>query len=473
MAQRKKIPFLGGSNKDKTISVNNQLTVNLMTAVKGEGAKAPVVLESAPGPILRGAAGNGACRTAKLINWKGLQYGVYGTKLVSVTAAYVATDIGTINTSGGQVVGARGRNYIMHVDGTNGYTYDGTTFAQITDLDFPNGATHCVYIDGFFIAHDPTTDNFFISALENPTSWNALDFDAASVAPDNALALAATKTILWIFGDETAQPYFNNENPDFPYSSYLTGAQEVGVLSIYSVAESDDGIFYLATTPEGGRFVWRLQGIDGSKVSNEEQESRFDELTNPENAVGFIYKQSGKTFYVLQFLDDDLTMVYNVRAKVWEDRQAADGGRWRAAGHGIINKVNIIGDIDAGNFYELSLTNYSDGDNHLIRKRRTQIIHQDNRRIDYSELVVDFEPAVGLSTGQGSDPQCKLRYSDDGGFKFSNVLTAPIGKIGKSERRCRFSKLGAGRNRIWEIYVSDPVPVVIKGAYATGVVLND
>lgn len=444
-----------------------------MSAVKGHDAKFPVVLESAPGAILRGAAGNGACRTAKIINWKTLGYPVFGNKLVSISGAFSVVEIGTLNTSSGQVVGARGRNYVMFVDGTNGYSYNGTTFAQISDADFPNGATHCVYLDGFFITHDPTTDNFFISAVEDPTSWNALDFDAASVAPDNVLAIAATESILYLVGDETMQPYFNNENPDFPYAVYLTGVAEKGILAIYSLAESDEGVFYLATTPEGGTFVYRIQGTDGTVVSGDEQASRIEALSNPENAVGFIYKQAGKSFYALQFLDDDLTMIYNIGAGAWEDRQAADGGRWRAAGHGIIGKKNIIGDIDAGNFYQLSLTEYTDAGEHLIRKRRTQIIHQDNRTIDYHELVIDFEPGVGLITGQGSDPQCKMRYSNDGGFTWSDVLTAPIGKIGEYDRRCRFPQLGSARNRVFEFWVSDPVPVVIKGAYAVAVVLND
>ncbi len=473
MSAKKTIPFLGGSNKDKNITVNNQLTVNLMSAVKGHDAKAAVVLESVPGLILRGSAGNGACRSAKLVKWKTHQYGVYGNKLTKTTGALITAEAGTLNTSSGQTVIARGRNYIMIVDGTNGYSYNGTTFSQISDADFPNGATHVVYMDGFFIVNDPSTDNFYISALEDPTSWNSLDFESASVSPDSALALAATESILWIIGDETAQPFYNSGNTDFPYEVYLTSVQEVGILGVYSIAESDDGIFFLATTPEGGIFVYRLVGTDGSVVTGEEQESQIVNLNNPSNCVGFIYKQAGKSFYVLQFLDDDLTLVYNIRAAVWEDRQASDGGQWRAGGHGVINNKNIIGDIVSGNIYELSLTTYTDGPNPLIRKRRTQIIHQDNRAIDYHELVIDFEPGQGLITGQGSDPQCKMRYSNDGGYTWSSTLTAPIGKIGEYGRRCRFPRLGSGRNRVWEIWVSDPVPVVIKGAYAVAVVLND
>ena len=43
-----------------------------------------------------------------------------------------------------------------------------------------------------------------LTAVEDPTSWNALDFDAASVSPDNSLAMASQVSLLWIIGDETA-----------------------------------------------------------------------------------------------------------------------------------------------------------------------------------------------------------------------------------------------------------------------------
>ena len=231
---------------------------------------------------------------------------------------------------------ARGRSYIMIVDGTDGYTYDGTTFAQITDADFPGqtGAgspTHCVYIDGFFIVNDALTDNFFISAVEDPTSWNALDFDAAAVAPDAALALASTESILWVIGDETAQGYYNSGNPDFPYEIILSATQEVGILAPYSIAESDDGIFYLATTPEGGRFVYQIKGQSGRVITGDEQEAFLQTVTDPGDAYGFIYKQAGKSFYVLQlsattgnYAKTSSTLIYNIKANAWETRELLD-----------------------------------------------------------------------------------------------------------------------------------------------------
>lgn len=489
MAQRQQIPFVGGEARSRTVLVNNQQTVNFMQAIKGPGAKAPIVLESIPGLVDRAVAGNGPCRTANMIASavRGTLdlYGVYGTELVAQTVASSNVNVGTLNSSIGQCVQARGRNYIMVVDGTDGYTYDGTTFAQITDLDFPgqSGAgapTHCVYLDGFFHVNDALTNNWYISAVEDPTSWNALDFEAASVSPDLALALAATESLLWVIGEETAQAFYNDGNADFPYASVLTATQEVGILAPYSIAESDDGIFYLATTPEGGRFVYQIQGQSGRVITNDEQEAFLGTVTDPELAYGFIYKQQGKSFYVLQLpanTGDDprssSTLVWNIKAQSWETRELQDGTAWRAGGHGILDGLNIVGSRLQARNLEMRLTEYQDFGTELIRRRRTQIYHVNNQNMDWWQLVVDIQGGVGNIVAPGDDPMIKMRYSDDGGRTWSNWLQQSVGKIGETKKRLVWNNLGIARDRVFEVEYSEATPLTIINAYAVVEVLND
>jgi len=456
-----------------------------MQAVKGVGAKAPVILESAPGLLDLGTVGDGAIRSAKMVS-SGIRsgstanelYGVFGTKLVAMTTDVGNIEIGTLSTSSGQVQIARGRSHIMIVDGANGYTYDGTTFAAIADLDFPASPSHVVYLDGFFIVNDSTTDNFYISAVEDPTSWNALDFEAAAVAPDAALALAATESLLWIIGDETSQAFYNNGNPDFPYVIVLSATQEVGILAPHSIAESDDGIFYLATTPEGGRFVYQLQGTQGGIISNDEIEHYLGTVTDPAAAYGFIYKQDGKTFYILQLgattgsnAKTGSTLVYNMKARAWETRELQDGTGWRAGGHGILGGDNIVGSRLSGQYLKLDLSIYEDAGQQLIRRRRSQVMHQSNYNLNYLAITIDVETGVGDVTTP--NPILKLRYSNDAGATWSSWLEASLGATGETGRRLRYARLGSGRNRIFEIELSDPVSLTIIAAYAEVERTND
>ena len=489
MPQRTTIPIVGGLAISRNVQVNNQATVNFMQAVKGQGAKHQFVLETPAGLVQRSVLGDGPIRSSRMVNSniRGSNdlYGVYGTKLMAQTVLSGDAEIGTLNSNPGRVNMARGRTAIMMVDGAEGYSYDGTTFGQITDPDFPDSGstpaaapTHCVYLDGFFIVNDANSDSFYISAVEDPTDWNALDFDAASVAPDNALAMAATESLLWIIGDETAQAYYNSGNPDFPYEIVLSATQEVGILAPQSIAESDDGIFYLATTPEGGRFVYQISGQSGRVITEDEQEDFLETVTDPTDAYGFIYKQAGKSFYVLQLSANggsdprtSSTLIYNIKARAWETRELLDGTAWRIGGHGILAGKNIGGSRLQAQSFEFDLNTFTDAGQEMIRRRRTQIIHTNNYEIDFWSLVLDVTTATTISPSD--DPLIKMRYSNDGGQTWSSWLFESLGRIGETQHRVKWDKLGAGRNRVFEFECSESINLTIQGGYAEITVRGD
>ena len=84
--------------------------------------------------------------------------------------------------------------------------------------------------------------------------------------------------------------------------------------------------------------------------------------------------------------------------------------------------------------------------------------------IFHNQLEVEFEAGVGLATGQGSDPQAVLDWSDDGGHTWGNEHWVDIGEIGEYKARAVWRRLGRSRNRTYRLTVSDPVKVVILGA---------
>lgn len=473
-SRRMTIPFVGQESRSKSILVDAQVTQNFMAGRSAPGAKAPITLESIPGTVEVAAAGDGFCRSPHMVQWRGALYGVFGSHLVEFSLARGLVSIGTIGSTEGRVRLARGRRFLMLVDGLRGYTYDGTTLAEITDPDFPDvdlGAapTHCVYIDGFFVVNDANADFFFISGIEDPTSWNALDFEAAAVAPDEATAIATTESELWIIGDETAQAFYNSGNALFPFQIILSATQEVGILAPQSIAESDAGIFYLATTPEGGAFVYQIRGHSGRKISGEQQDEQIAEITDPTGAFGFIYSQAGKSFYVLH-LDETRTLVFNIMTQSWETRALDDGSAWRIAGMGVLGARNLGGSRFNSSLYELKRDVYTDAGRPIVRRRVTQIQHHNNHLIDWWEVVVDVDVQDVPPT---LAPLILLRYSDDGGESWSQTLQEPLGQTGRRERRAVFRNLGSSRNRIFEVEVSDAVGVTLIAAYARIAVLED
>ena len=69
-----------------------------------------------------------------------------------------------------------------------------------------------------------------------------------------------------------------------------------------------------------------------------------------------------------------------------------------------------------------------------------------------------MEMGVGLTSGQGSDPQIWLDWSDDGGHSWSTVKPQRgIGKKGEYTKRAIWRRLGAFRQRYLRVRGSDPV----------------
>ena len=85
---------------------------------------------------------------------------------------------------------------------------------------------------------------------------------------------------------------------------------------------------------------------------------------------------------------------------------------------------------------------------------------------------VPFVPPMYLTTtaypaAVGYDPECMLRWSDDGGHTWSNEHWASMGRIGQYGRRVFWRRLGMTmklRDRVYEVSGTDPVKIAIVGA---------
>jgi hypothetical protein len=130
--------------------------------------------------------------------------------------------------------------------------------------------------------------------------------------------------------------------------------------------------------------------------------------------------------------------------------------------------VRLVGDYQSGQLHQMSRQFYTDAGNILKAVRRTpHQWHKENReRVFFSQLQIEFTPGVGLQMGQGSNPQCMLRWSDDGGFTFGSEQWTSIGAVGQTYNRAIWYLLGhnQGRDRVWEFAVTDPVPRDVIGA---------
>ena len=458
------IPLNGPSRQDRAIQCNSQRSVNMYPAFKQGDAKAELVSYSHPGLLYTTIAGLGPHR-CNPVRFKSKLWWVSGSELYSMDNTGLLSLIGTLTTSGSRVVMAPGRNYLVMVDGTNGYYTDGTTLTQIT-FGFTITPTHVAYLDGYFPVNDSDSDDFYINTTtEDPTIWSSLDFEAASAHPDKTLAEAVHGKDLYMLGEETTQPYFNSGNADFPFQSY-PGAIPIGIGAAHSAVSSSHGLIFLAIA-EGDKFIAKVNGGQYGVISDEELTWQINQLSTTSDAIAWVRRQGGNTFYEITFPSSARTWSINLDANFQVSELKSYGlNRFRGSAYGYLDGKAYIGDYSNGNIYELDFDTYTDNTHSFIRKRITRVFHKDGFALTFRNIILDAEAGVGLITGQGSDPQVMMRYSVDGGRTWSSDLWRSLGAIGVPETKPQWTNLGMGNDWVFEFSCSDPVKFNLFNLFA-------
>ncbi|VAX07951.1 hypothetical protein MNBD_ALPHA03-1275 [hydrothermal vent metagenome] len=465
---RRPIPLIGDQSQNRIAEVSNQRSINFEPTYNKPNAKTPMALYSAPGLKLDAIVGVGPCRSNG-IKWGGSIYFVTGNSFVRREPSGVWTTIGEINTTGGWCVISKGRAYIAFVDGVDGWAYDGTTFAQIIDPDFPAGATHLSYLNGRWAANQGDSDRFYLSGTEDPYAWAPLDFATAEANPDNILAHIATNRDIYFLGKDTIQVYFDSGSLDFPLAPYQD-VIEMGIDAKYSLAKGVQGLFFLASNEEGDRMVVKAMGFGITILSDDDLNWQINKLPVTNDAIGSLYRHKGQTWYQLTFPSADITYILNVDKGGWYQRKSANIGRFRVSGIGFLDGKVICGDYTSGRMYQLDYDSITEDGNTIERRRTAQVMQVDQRDMEHNELVVDIKTGVGNVAG--SDPLMQIRYSDDGEHTWSSWLTASMGKLGEYNVRLKWSKLGTSPNRVYELLCNHQAEVHIYNAYLEARTLN-
>jgi hypothetical protein len=460
-----RIPFLGGSGTHRSVTVNAERTVNLFPALTPDG-KAPMVLYGTPG--LTRLAETTAEAGRGLYVAAGRLFAVVGATLYEISSAGAATVRGTLTTVSGPVSMADNGTVLVVVDGAHGYQFTLATnaFAQITDPDWP-AATHIAFHDGYFVLNRSGTGQFVITSLYG-IDVDPLDFATAEGAPDDTVSLLVDHRELWLFGDETTEVWFNSGAADFPFARLDGAFLEQGCAAPFSPAKIDNAVYWLSKDRNGHGHVMRAQGYQPQIVSTRAVEHAIQGYGTISDARAYTYQQDGHSFYVLTFPTADRTWVYDVATQLWHERASWSSGEHRHRGecYAFAFGKHLVLDYSNGRIYELDLDAYTDDGEPLRALRRTQHQSAEGMRLFWASLQVEMESGVGLSSGQGSDPQAMLRWSDDGGRTWSSEHWRSMGRLGEYRTRAIWRRLGQSRDRVFELSISDPVKRVIVDAWA-------
>lgn len=359
----------------------------------------------------------------------------------------------TSGSAGGQLfVTSGGHKYILDLD-TNLVTDEGA------------GATSGVIMgdmmDGFFIALE--RDRFAISDENDGLTWDPTQFQQRNSAPDPWLALKIVKKRMILLGQYTTDIWRNAGNAPMPFAPIQDVQIREGIAAVFSAAEHMGALVWLAQNRYGGRTVQRLNGYTAEKISDLALDYALGTYARVDDAEGFSYLENGVETYVLNLPTANKTWAYDPIGG-WHERgdwQILKGkyNVWRQRCHCYAFGKHLVGDRASDTVFEQSIAFGTDaGGDPLRRMRVFPSLYNEHQLVYVDNLELYFENGLGLPVGQGSNPVAILQKSKNGGRTFGNERVRHVGKIGQYKPRCRFTRLGGGRDLGFRLVVSDPIP---------------
>ena len=469
-----RVPLVGPTYSTRSIMGDGERTINLFPETVESGlGKNKVILYGTPGLTGAITLGSGVSPVLGLYaSSDGQLWAVSGGTLYSINAAGSPSSRGTVGGNSSSIINLSDNTntLLVSVDGIlYNCTLTGSDSASLATVPF-TALSHLCFSDGYSIGFEPATNKGWISALYDSTSWDPLDFTTSDSESGNIKALIADHREIWIQKDLSTEVWGNTGNADFPYQRISGAFIEKGIASPRTLLKLDNCIYFVGRDKDGEGMVWMTQGYTPQRISNFAIEYMLQQSKDLSKVIAFSYALEGHTFYCIYDPSLTTTLCYDVASNMWHER-----ARWntatalyephRAVSHAYAYGKHWIGDRLTGTVYQLSMDVYKDDTEYIRRLRRTPHIYADYDWVYYKEFLMDIESGMGLATGQGSDPKIMVRYSDDGGKSFKNERMISMGKQGEYTRRVHLHKLGRARDRVFEVVITDPIPVRLVEGY--------
>lgn len=414
------------------------------------------MMASSPGEVDIASLGY-EVRNSRNVN--GRWFLVSGQTLYEMSADGSYTVRGTLNSFSGFVGMSHNATQLAIVDGNNLYifTLNTNTLTMVVSAGW-RGSDDVHELDGYFIFVDPDTDQFYISAIDDGTSLDALDFSSADSSPDNIVTHRVSHRQVWFFGTYSTEIWIDSGDAAFPFVRYNSYTLDIGCVGKRAAINAADTIFWIGQTERGTGIVYMATGNQPQRVSTTAVEESLRSSSDLSAASMWTYQTEGHEFIGINAPGLETTWVFDAATQEWAERAEWDSG-WQPLRSRLV--ISYQGDHYAGDAYgkvvrlDSSLNTLSG--RALVRERTWPHMKQPSMEpISYHSLE------LSMLTGYGGN--VTLEISNDGGNTFGPKLIRSLGAIGRWMQRVRWMALGCAINRVFRIRCSDDVPFAIYNA---------
>ena len=383
---------------------------------------------------------------------EGRWFVVAGSTLYEIVAG-AAVSRGTLASSSGAVGMAHNNTQLVIVAGAVGqiFTLASNALGTITSPGW-RGSYTVYFIDGYMIFVAPDTDQFYISALDDASTLDALDFTSADAQPDNIVTTLVLHRELILLGAYSTEIWGNSGGAMFPFARYNAAQIDIGCVGKGAAIVATESIFWIGKTRNGSGIVYRMAGHAAQRVSTRAMEELLAKSTDLSAATMWTYQVEGHEFIGITAPGMRTTLVYDAAMQQWHERAEWTDG-WaplRTTSVCFTNDAQYAGDA-AGKLYKIDSETYTLGDAPLVRERTwPHLVKASMEPITFASME------MACTTGHGGN--VTLELSNDGGFTWGPKLLRSLGAVGRWMQKVRWMMLGTAHDRVFRIRCSDPVP---------------
>lgn len=428
----------------------------------------------------------------------GALFAVAGDKLFSISSAWAATQIGTIDGSLPTLMDGFDNNLLIKGDasiyeygefvtlttlaGDVMTTLAGDTLSLLSsaasslqmllDVDEPPNPYTMAVLALRLITSEQNTPTFDWSMADNAESFPAAAF--ASVQFANIENITESGGYLWIFGATRAQPWraVGGDDAD-AFDTAAANPLEVGLVTRDALAKTDQTIMWIGRDNHGGKAVFRLDGFSPTRIPARDLEIVLQDMSEDDLASVrcFTYADGAKVLFGVHLPNDSMRFL-DIAFSHWHERTCDVG--FHASAYG----KHIVASIDGPEIWSWERDQYHDdaeeGPAYIERVMRVHVPLAAPGPVD--ELTLDGILYDQPLSGQGSAPTIMVRFSRDGGQTWSDsrqgiirAIAGPAnGEYAARMKLTRFGRFTAQHGLMLEFRVTDPV-----GFSAYGVWVNE
>jgi len=338
---------------------------------------------------------------------------------------------------------------------------DGSTLWSVndTDLESPDSVA-CLNSQ---LIYDGSGGRFVVSDAGDGSSINALNYATAETHFDDLTRVYAFGQMLLLFGERTIEAWYNSGVGNPPFDRYEGAQRPVGIAGVHCITHTDQAVYFLGHDSA----IYRLEGYNPVQVSTAAINNAIEGYSDLSDCFAYSLKLQGQSFIMFCFPTADKTWCYSQSTGAWlQLSSGVNGGRDIASGYCYAFNKHLVCDEDSGDIYELDIATYQDNGNTLIRERTCAPVYsgqaaQADKEVFFNAVKLVINSGDGLTTGQGSDPEVMLSYSDDGGRTWSQEEWRTMGLLGSYQQELKWIALGSSKERIFKVRISDPVDFTV------------